>query len=243
MANKALGRTGLTTLWGIAKGFFATKTHTHTAATTSADGMLSAADKAKLDGIAENANNYTHPSHTAAAAGFYKVTVDASGHVTKATKVAKSDITGLGIPESDTKYSPMTGASASAAGAQGLVPAPEAGKQAAFLKGDGTWDVPENTTYQEATTSKAGLLSAADKDTINNLPTTYAKKTNISGVYKFKGSVASYSNLPQSATAGDVYNVEDSGMNYAWDGDSWDALGGIFEIEELTDEEIEAICV
>lgn len=241
--SKFLDLTGVTYLWGKAKAYFAAKTHTHTAATASADGMLSKEDKTKLDGIDANANNYTHPSHTAAAAGFYKVTVDALGHVTKATKVAKSDITGLGIPETDTKYSAMTGASASAAGAQGLVPAPDAGKQSAFLKGDGTWAVPANTTYSEATTSKAGLMSAADKTTINSLPTTYAKKSDISGVYKFKGSVASVSNLPESATAGDVYNVEDSGMNYAWDGDSWDALGGTIEIDAITNSEIDSICV
>ena len=40
------------------------------------DNNFSDADKTKLDGIAEGANNYTHPSHTAAASGFYKVTVD-----------------------------------------------------------------------------------------------------------------------------------------------------------------------
>ena len=36
--------------------------HTHAAATTSANGLMSSTDKSKLDGIAENANNYTHPS-------------------------------------------------------------------------------------------------------------------------------------------------------------------------------------
>lgn len=43
----------------------------------------------------------------------------------------------------------MTAASASAPGSTGLVPAPTAGKQAAFLRGDGTWAFPTdtNTTY------------------------------------------------------------------------------------------------
>ena len=36
--------------------------HTHTAATTSAAGFISAEDKTKLDGIAAGANNYTHPA-------------------------------------------------------------------------------------------------------------------------------------------------------------------------------------
>ena len=38
----------------------------------------------------------------------YKVTVDGTGHVSVATAVAKSDITGLGIPAQDTTYSVAT---------------------------------------------------------------------------------------------------------------------------------------
>lgn len=44
-------------------------------------------------------------------------------------------------------------------------------------------------------------------------------------VYKYKGTVDSYDQLPkQGNTAGDVYDVA-GGMNYAWDGKKWDALG------------------
>ena len=75
------------------------------------------AEKTKLGGIAEGANKYVHPTHTAAAAGLYKVTVDALGHVTATTKVVKSDITGLGIPAQDTTYAEATTAKA------GLMPA------------------------------------------------------------------------------------------------------------------------
>lgn len=73
---------------------------------------------------------YTHPAHTAKQSGLYKVTVDAEGHVTDATPVVKSDITGLGIPAQDTTYSDVTagGASGLMTGADktkldGLVPA------------------------------------------------------------------------------------------------------------------------
>ena len=62
---------------------------------------------------------------------------------------------------------PMTAASASTAGAGGLVPAPGAGKQGQFLRGDGTWATPTNTTYSAATTSAAGLMSAADKSKLD----------------------------------------------------------------------------
>lgn len=48
----------------------------------------------------------------------------------------------------------------------------------------------------------------------------------LGSVYKYKGSKANESALPSSGnTEGDVYNVEDTGMNYAWDGTKWDALG------------------
>lgn len=56
-------------------------------------------------GVEAGANNYTHPTHTAKSSGLYKITVDNKGHVSAATAVAKSDITGLGIPAQDTTYS------------------------------------------------------------------------------------------------------------------------------------------
>lgn len=77
-------------------------------ATASTAGAMSAADKAKLDGIEEGANNYTHPAHTAHESGLYKVTVDAQGHVSDAEAVTKTDITGLGIPAQDTTYEKAT---------------------------------------------------------------------------------------------------------------------------------------
>lgn len=77
-------------------------------ATVSTAGAMSAADKAKLDGIAAGANNYTHPEHTAKESGLYKVTVGAQGHVSGAEAVTKEDITGLGIPAQDTTYQKVT---------------------------------------------------------------------------------------------------------------------------------------
>lgn len=59
---------------------------------------------------------YTHPAHAAKAAGLYKVTVDAEGHVSAAEAVTKTDITGLGIPAQDTTYTDVT-----AGGASGLM--------------------------------------------------------------------------------------------------------------------------
>ncbi len=88
--------------------------------------LMTDAERTKLSGIEAGANKYVHPSHTAAASGLYKITVDALGHVTAVTKVTKSDITGLGIPST-------------------------------------------NTTYGNATTSAAGLMSAADKTKLDGI--------------------------------------------------------------------------
>lgn len=84
------------------------------------------AEKTKLAGIAEGANKYVHPSYTAKTSGLYKVTVDATGHVSAVAAVTKGDITALGIPGQD-------------------------------------------TTYPEATTAKAGLMSAADKSKLDGM--------------------------------------------------------------------------
>ena len=48
-------------------------------------------------------------------------------------------INGVWSAKHPTSYSPFSGASASAAGAMGLVPSPKKGQQNRYLKGDGTW--------------------------------------------------------------------------------------------------------
>ena len=74
-------------------------------ATETTAGLMPPSAMTKLKGIDEGANKYTHPAHTARASGLYKITVDSLGHVTAVAKVEKTDITGLGIPGSDTTYS------------------------------------------------------------------------------------------------------------------------------------------
>lgn len=71
---------------------------------------------------------------------------------------------------------------------------------------------------------------------------TYALKTDIASMYKYKGSVATVSALPASGqVTGDVYNVEANGMNYAWNGTEWDALGEIFTITSISNGDIDTI--
>lgn len=58
-----------------------------------------------------------------------------------------------------------------------------------------------------------------------------------STAYKYKGSKATYEELPaENNTVGDVWNVvaahgtTPAGTNYAWTGDAWDALGGLVDL-------------
>jgi hypothetical protein len=89
--------------------------------------------------------------------------------VTNASGYTACPIVG-GIPyykDTNTTYANMKAATASAAGAAGLVPAPAAGEQTSFLRGDGTWVVPTNTTYGLASTSANGLLRQLNGSTSN----------------------------------------------------------------------------
>lgn len=159
------------------------------------------AEKEKLAGVAVGANNYTHPSYTPRAAGFYKVTVDNTGHVSSVEAVTKDDVTALGIPGQDTTYSP-------------------------------------------ATSSANGLMSSTDKSKLDGFSdaSNYVLKSDVSGVYQYKGSVATFAELPSSGNkAGDVWDVQENGMNYAWDGTKWDPLGTSFEVMAITNAEIDAI--
>ena len=99
---------------------------------------------------------YTHPTYTAktgvptanqtpAFGGTFTVTQpvsDATGHI---TAMNSRTIT---IPATA-----MTGATASAAGTKGLVPAPAKGKQDTFLRGDGTWVAPLRQTVMNQPSS------------------------------------------------------------------------------------------
>lgn len=58
-------------------------------------------------------------------------------------------------------------------------------------------------------------------------------------LYHFRGSVQTYQDLPTNAVQGDTYNVIEAygdfgaGTNFAWNGATWDSLGGIFDTTAL----------
>ena len=76
---------------------------------------------------------------------------------------------------------------------------------------------------------------ATHKADFNNPHKVTAEQLGLTTVYQYKGSVATYANLPTTGQkVGDVWNVETAdpdhgikaGDNVAWDGTRWDILGG-----------------
>ena len=116
------------------------------------------AEKTKLAGL----SNYTHPT---TAGNKHIPAGGASGQILRWS----ADGTAAWGADNNTTYSDFKGATASAAGSNGLVPAPAAGKQGQYLRGDGTWQTPPNTTYSAATQSANGLMSADDKKKLDGV--------------------------------------------------------------------------
>ena len=97
----------------------------------------------------------------------------------------------------NTTYSAMKGASSSAAGKAGLVPAPAAGAANRYLRSDGTWSVPPdtNTTY---TLSSFGITATAAE--INKLDGVTATKDEINFLDGVTGNVQTQLNGKASAS-------------------------------------------
>lgn len=98
---------------------------------------------------------------------------DATGKVIKDSGFTIGASVPAGAKFTDTTYAVMKGATSSAAGATGLVPAPAAGSQAKYLRADGTWQTPPdtNTTYSVVTASANGLMSTAMLSKLNGIAT------------------------------------------------------------------------
>lgn len=120
----------------------------------------SQASSVPWSGVTGKPSTFTPPTSSATVLGGIKVGYTTSGENYK-VQLDSSGNAYVNVPWTDTNttYTNMGAASASAAGKAGLVPAPAAGAQAKYLRGDGTWQTPPNTTYSNmggATSSAAG---------------------------------------------------------------------------------------
>lgn len=116
-------------------------------------------------------NNTTYTQATSDKLGLVKIGYSANGK-NYPVVLDENGKMYVNVPWTDTNttYTNMGAASASAAGKAGLVPAPAAGKQASFLRGDGTWVVPTNTTYAKANTTTLGLVMIGYSENGKNYP-------------------------------------------------------------------------
>ena len=208
---------------------------------TSFDGSADASIALSLANSGVTAGTYT------------KVTVDAKGRVTTGTNVAIADVTGLSgkITEIEGKVTAAEGEIDALQSSQGTMETALEGKAD---KGDSLADYGITDAYTKGEVDSA-LANKADTTTVTVLQSTVSGKADsatslagygiedaytkaqvdakVSSVYKYKGSVANESALPQQdQVVGDVYNVEDTGMNVAWDGSKWDKLGSTVDLSD-----------
>ena len=119
----------------------------------------------------------------------------------------------------------------------GNAPSCEAVKTALQLKAD--------KTQLNGLATKTELNGKADASALNNYVTTttanstYAKKSDITNIYKFKGTKTNYADLPTTnRVTGDVWNIINAdaehgikaGDNVAWNGTAWDNLSGTVDL-------------
>ena len=175
---------------------------TYAEATTDVAGLMSAADKAKVDGVAAGAQvnvlegvqvNGKDVTVTAK-----KVNIDLSNYVTLSTNQALTNKT----------YNGYTLGTACAKGVSVAV------------------------ADSDANLVTSGAVAAELKN--------YAKTTDVAKIYRPKGSVDSYADLPSNPAVGDVYNIKTAdaahnvkaGDNLAWSDDGeWDNLSGIVDLD------------
>lgn len=147
-------------LWSVLKsvltGIFAPKAHKHPGS--------------DITSAVANANAATNDSVGQNIASTYVKSLSVDGRTVTVKRGNDTTFT-FQTQDTNTTYGNMSGATTSAAGTAGLVPAPAQGESNRYLRSDGTWQVPpdNNTTYSVATQSANGLMSSADKQKLDGL--------------------------------------------------------------------------
>ena len=209
-------------------------------ATQGVSGLLSASDKAKLDGIATGAKTGT-VTKVSTGAGLTGGDITTIGTVklnlVSETKNGSAAGSAAGSTDGNDQLAPVVldanskvaalvarfkGSTSLAQGSPGLVPAPGVSDRSKFLKGDGTWDtvvsdLTQMTGYSDLLTTIDQKISTAKTDVETDVD------SKISTVYKVKGSVETVAptgseggegvqwiGLPTKAKLGFVYNVSNA---------------------------------
>ena len=198
------------------------------AATTSRPGVMTSEDKTKLNGI-----------ETGAQANVIETVKVNNSALTPSSKAVN-----ITIAEGSTNGAiSVNGSSVSVHGLAGAAYQ----SVASSISDGGTGLTTSDQVYDFATGLIVQTITSGDTTHVPSADAIYQK---ISTVYRYKGSVATEASLPSSnQVVGDVYNIEaassygPAGMNVAWNGTAWDALGSFITIEAMTAADVEAICV
>lgn len=207
----------------------ATKVHTHTKSEVGLGNVDNTADATKSVKYAISAGSASSAAALTSNAGSSTQPVYFSG----GKPVACSYTLGKSVPAdalfTDHTYGNMKGATSSSAGSAGLVPAPNIGEQLKFLRADGTWVIPTNTTYSVGTTSYSGTTklytstgSATDGTMTQNAITSALNgKSPTSHTHNYAGSSSSggaANSANKLATARTVSGGTDITLSFNYDG-------------------------
>lgn len=120
--------------------------------------------------------------------------------------------------------------------------------------GGGTADSVDWSNVQNKPTNVSEFTNDRGYQTASEVETMINSK--VSSVMKYKGTVATYTDLPTDASVGDTYNITNSseyneaGDNAVWNGANWDVLSGTIDLsnyvqssdlKEITNDEIDTI--
>lgn len=118
---------------------------------------------------------------------------------------------------------------------------------ATTLEGYGITDAYTKTEVDTELAKKANSATTLTGYGITDAYTKSEVDAKVSSVYRFKGSVATYEELPtENLVEGDVYNVESDGANYAWvapagaEEGHWDKLGADIDLTPYLTKELAA---
>lgn len=207
----------------------ATKVHTHTKSEVGLGNVDNTADATKSVKYAISAGSASSAAALTSNAGSSTQPVYFSG----GKPVACSYTLGKSVPAdalfTDHTYGNMKGATSSAAGSAGLVPAPNIGEQLKFLRADGAWVIPTNTTYSVGTSSYLGITklytetgSATDGTMTQNAITSALNgKSPTSHTHNYAGSSSSggaANSANKLATARTVSGGTDITLSFNYDG-------------------------
>ena len=223
-------------------------------ATAASDGLMSRADKIKLNSLTQlprissiGIQNYnpvddsvsSADAKTLSTSRTTSVTVNAKGGLTAALALQDTSsgselsmnlsmnlegIAGSGLQEVDGKLtaSSYSGATASASGTSGMVPAATSEERNLFLNGAGQWASPVGTTYDAATTSTAGLMSAADKTKLDGIAAQASKVS----ITRSLTSGTKIGTITINGTATDLYGEKNTDTTYSTFGAATSSAAG-----------------